>query len=66
MSAAELRDKSVEELKKELLEALREQFNLRVQQGAGQAVKPHLIKEVRKRIARVKTVLQEKAKGEKA
>ncbi len=61
MKASELRDKSVEDLNNQLIELLREQFNLSMQKGTGQLAKPHLIKEVRRNIARVKTVLTEKA-----
>lgn len=60
MKASELKDKSVEDLNKDLLELAREQFNLRMQKGTGQLSKPHLIKEVRRNIARVKTVLNQK------
>jgi len=61
MKASELRDKSVDELNKELMELLREQFNLRMQKGTGQLARPHQMKDVRRNIARVKTVLREKA-----
>jgi len=61
MKASELKDKSVEDLNKDLLELAREQFNLRMQKGTGQLTKPHLLKEVRRNIARVKTVLNQKA-----
>ncbi|WP_126457351.1 50S ribosomal protein L29 [Sulfuriflexus mobilis] len=61
MKASELKDKSVEDLNKDLLELAREQFNLRMQKGTGQLAKPHLLKEVRRNIARVKTVLNQKA-----
>lgn len=61
MKASELREKNVEELNKELLDLLREQFNLRMQKGTGQLAKPHLLKDVRRNIARVKTVLNAKA-----
>ncbi len=60
MKASELRGKSVEELRKELLALLREQFNLRMQLGSGQAPKPHLFKLVRRNIARVETVINQK------
>lgn len=63
MDASDLREKSVEELRKELLELLRERFNLRMQLGSGQQPRPHLFKRVRRDIARVKTVLNEKAGG---
>ncbi len=61
MKASELRDKSADELNKELIELLREQFNLRMQKGTGQLARPHQMKDVRRNIARVKTVLREKA-----
>jgi small subunit ribosomal protein S17 len=57
MNASELRDKSVADLNSELHELLREQFNLRMQQATGQLAKPHLVKQVRRNIARIKTVL---------
>lgn len=60
MKALELRNKSIDELKTELLALLREQFNLRIQRGAGQAPKSNLFKKVRLDIARVKTILKEK------
>jgi len=60
MTAAELRSKSTEELNKELLALLREQFNLRIQKGSGQSPKSHLFKQVRVAIARIKTILKEK------
>jgi large subunit ribosomal protein L29 len=61
MKPTELRAKSADELNKELVELLREQFNLRMQKGTGQMARPHQMKEVRRNIARVKTVLREKA-----
>jgi large subunit ribosomal protein L29 len=61
MKASELRDKSVDDLNKELNNLLREQFSLRMQKGTGQLAKPHLLNEVRRNIARVKTVLNQKA-----
>ncbi len=61
MKASELSEKSVDELNGELLALLREQFNLRMQNGSGQLTRPHQIKDVRRNIARVKTVLNAKA-----
>ncbi len=61
MKANELREKSVEELNTELLELLREQFNLRMQAASGQLQRTHLVKQVRRNIARVKTLLTQKA-----
>jgi large subunit ribosomal protein L29 len=61
MKASELKEKSVEELKNELSVLLREQFNLRMQKGTGQLSQPHRVSQVRRDIARVKTILNEKA-----
>lgn len=61
MKASELKAKSVEELNAELLGLLREQFNLRMQAATGQLAQTHLLKQVRRDIARVKTILTEKA-----
>jgi large subunit ribosomal protein L29 len=63
MKASELRQKSPEELRQELLELLREQFNLRMQKATSQLSKPHLCQQVRRNIARVKLVLSEKTKA---
>ena len=61
MNASEMREKSVDELNKELMELLREQFSLRMQNGTGQLSRPHQVKAVRRNIARIKTILNEKA-----
>ncbi len=61
MKASELREKSIEDLQKELHGLLREQFNLRMQKGTGQLSQPHRVSQVRRDIARVKTILSEKA-----
>ncbi|BCL74274.1 50S ribosomal protein L29 [Jeongeupia sp. HS-3] len=61
MKAAELRQKSVEELKVELTALLKAQFSLRMQNATGQLAKNSEITRVRKNIARVHTILAEKA-----
>ncbi|XOV79442.1 MAG: 50S ribosomal protein L29 [Aestuariibacter sp.] len=61
MNAAELREKSSEELNSTLIELLQEQFNLRMQSSTGQLSQTHQLKIVRRNIARVKTILTEKA-----
>ncbi len=61
MKPAEIRKKTVEELNKELAELRREQFNLRMQRGTGQLGNPARFKEVRREIARIKTVMNEQA-----
>jgi large subunit ribosomal protein L29 len=63
MKPSDLRNKSQAELQETLHDLLQEQFNLNMQQGTGQLARPHLVKEVRKNIARVKTVMNEQ-KGE--
>lgn len=62
MNAKDLRGKTAKELNEELLKLRREQFSLRMQRATGQGVKPHEFGRVRKSVARVKTVLAEKAK----
>ena len=59
MKAADLRDKSVDQLNEELVALRREQFNLRMQQATGELTHNHEHNRVRKAIARVKTVLNE-------
>lgn len=61
MKAQELRDKSVDELNAEVQKALAAQFKLRVQKATGQLSQTHLLKQSRREIARLKTVLSEKA-----
>jgi large subunit ribosomal protein L29 len=63
MKASELRNKSEQELRDELLGLLREQFNLRMQRGTGQLTRPDQMTKVRRNIARVKTVLNQKVKA---
>jgi len=66
MKATELHDKSQAELREALSELLKEQFNLRMQRGTGQLGRPHLMKEVRRNIARVKTVINAKRQAGEA
>lgn len=60
MNARELRAKSSDDLRKELLDLSREAFNLRMQKGIGQLSRPSQIKALRRDIARVKTILSER------
>jgi large subunit ribosomal protein L29 len=62
MKATELREKSVDELNAELIELRRAQFSLRMQLATQQLNKVDQLGKVRKDVARVKTVLAEKAK----
>jgi large subunit ribosomal protein L29 len=63
MKPHELRTKDQDQLKQTLLDLLKEQFNLRMQQGAKQLTKPSRMKIVRREIARIKTIMHEKATG---
>ena len=60
MAVAELREKEESELHDELLRLRKEQFALRMQEASGQLGQFHLLREVRKEIARVKTIIVEK------
>ena len=64
MKANELRAKSVDELERELMELSREAFNLRMQKGTGQLSRPNQVRETRRNIARVKTILNERRRAE--
>ena len=60
MNTRDLRTKSDDDLRKELLALHREAFNLRMQKGAGQLSRPSQFKVVRRDIARIKTILSER------
>jgi len=66
MNAQELRVKKEDELREELTGLLQEQFNLRMQRGTGQLTSPHELRRVRRDIARVQTVMNEKRKAGEA
>lgn len=61
MKAQELREKSADELKEQLHSLLREQFQLRMRKVTGQLGQTHLLKQLRRDVARIKTVLNDKA-----
>jgi large subunit ribosomal protein L29 len=61
MKASELRSKSAEDLGKQLLTLREEQFKLRMQKATGQLGQTHLLQQNQRAIARVKTMLTEKA-----
>ncbi|NOX52053.1 MAG: 50S ribosomal protein L29 [Gammaproteobacteria bacterium] len=63
MKALDLREKNSEELDEELLRLRKEQFSLRMQFASGQLGQTHLVTEARRDIARVKTLIKEKANG---
>lgn len=63
MKATDLRSKNVDELNNELIELRRAQFSLRMQSATQQLNKPDQILKTRRNIARIKTVLAEKARA---
>ena len=63
MKAVELRDMTPDQLQDELLKLKKEQFNLRFQQASGQLENTARIRQVRRDIARIKTMSQEKVQA---
>lgn len=63
MNVSELRSKNVEELSALLLEIRRKQFNLRMEMGSGQAPRASDVREARRDIARIKTIMRERRDG---
>lgn len=61
MNASELRDKTPDELRDQLVQLKKEAFNLRFQQATNQLENTARMRQVRRDVARVKTVLNEKA-----
>ncbi len=61
MKASELREKTVDELQENLIALMKDQFAYRMQKSTGQLNQTHLLKDVAKDIARVKTVLNGKS-----
>lgn len=63
MNASDLREKSLDELKTELTNLKKESFNLRFQQATGQMEGTARMRTVRRDVARVMTILNEKARA---
>lgn len=61
MNATELRDKTPDQLREDLANLKKESFNLRFQQATGQMENTARMRQVKRDVARVKTVLNEKA-----
>ena len=61
MKAKDLREKSVVDLKATLGQEQEAQFKLRMQQATGQLTETHKVKQTRRNIARLKTVITQKA-----
>ena len=60
MNAVEMRKKNADDLTKHLRELQQKQFKMRMQKATGQLTKTHELVEVRRDIARAKTVLEQK------
>jgi large subunit ribosomal protein L29 len=65
MKASDVRSKTADELKDQLVDLKKEQFNLRFQRATQQLEKPTQVKKVRRDIARIKTILGEKNAAKK-
>lgn len=63
MKAQEYRQKSSEDLNKELIELNTELFKLKMQKGMGQVARPHAFKQIKRQVARIKTILNERVKS---
>ncbi len=66
MKATDVRAMSADELSDKLLELKKEQFNLRFQEATGQLEKTARVRQVRRDIARVKTIMAESKSAKKA
>jgi large subunit ribosomal protein L29 len=66
MKASDIRAKTLDQLTDDLASLKKEQFNLRFQQATGQIEKTARVKQVRRDIARIKTIVVEKSADKKA
>jgi len=66
MKTADVRGMSPDQMNDELAKLKKEQFNLRFQKATGQMEKTSRVKQIRRDIARIKTIAAEKAAGNKA
>ena len=66
MNGTDVRALTADQLSDELLKLKKEQFNLRFQRATGQLEKTARVREVRRDIARIKTVMAEAKKAQKA
>ena len=66
MKSADVRGMSPDQMNDELAKLKKEQFNLRFQKATGQMEKTSRVKQIRRDIARIKTIAAEKAAGNKA
>jgi len=66
MKSKEVREMSIDQLKQQLISKEEELFNLKIQLATKQLENPMKIREARRNVARLKTILREKEKGSKA
>jgi large subunit ribosomal protein L29 len=66
MKSKEVREMNIEQLKQHLISKEEELFNLKIQLSTKQLENPMKIREARRHVARLKTILREKEKGSKA
>lgn len=66
MKSKEIRELSIDQLKQQLISKEEELFNLKIQLATKQLENPMKIREARRNVARLKTILREKEKGSKA
>jgi len=64
MKAEDLRAKTLDELKMQLTDLRKESFNLRFQRASGQLANSSRVREVRREIARIQTILNERARAD--
>ncbi len=64
MKASELKGKSVEELNSQLVDLKKEQFNLRFQRATGQLENTARVRQVRRDIARIRTLVNQNASAQ--
>jgi large subunit ribosomal protein L29 len=62
MNVHEMREKTVAELNEQLNVLYRDQFSVRMQKSTGQLAQSHLVGNIKKEIARIKTIITEKQK----
>ena len=63
MKVKEIKEMTMEELDQQLQDIKKEQFNLQLQQVSGQLENPARVKELRRTVARIKTIQNQKAEG---
>ena len=63
MKVNELKEMTMEELDQQLVEIKKEQFNLQLQHVSGQLENPARVKDLRRTVARIKTIQNQKVEG---